>query len=99
MICEKYFEIGVVGLVEGGVDVVVVCAGVGGVLYFEIFYKYKILYYLYLLNLSIFAKETSDGGFGSLVQPTNIQLSHQNTLVDLLWRLSLQDDFLPFGLT
>ena len=58
MICEKYFEVVVVGIVmEDGVDVVIVCAGIGGIFYFKIFNKDKVFDDFDCLDFPISAEE------------------------------------------
>lgn len=77
MVCEEYFEVGVVVVVvEGHVDVVVVCAGVGGVLYFEVLHEDEVLYDLHCLDLSVFAEKVTDKGLVGVLHAAHVQFSH-----------------------
>lgn len=95
---EEYLEVVVVGLVQGGVDVVVVRTGVRGILNFEILHKYEVLDHFHVFNLSIFAEEGADGLLPSLIEPTHIEFTNQNALVDAFRRLSLLHQLFLLGL-
>ena len=76
VVSKKYFEIRVVSvMVQSRVDVMVICAGIRCVLYFEIFYEDKVFYYLYAFDLTIPAEELIDACFACLVHATDIELS------------------------
>jgi len=57
MVSEEYLEVVIMGRVKSSVDVVVVRASIGGVLYLEIFNKHKVLDYLHIFNFSVFPEK------------------------------------------
>lgn len=97
MVCEEDLEVVVVGLVQGSVDIVVICTGIGGVLHLEVLHEHEVLYHLHVLDLPVLPKEGADRLLTRLVQSGHIQLPHQDALVDLLGRLRLLHQFLLLG--
>ena len=100
MICEEYFEIGVMGVVmESCIYVVVICTGIRGIFNFEIFYKDEIFDDLYAFNFPIPAEKISNSVLIGILHPTNIKFSDQNTLMNMFRRLRLLSQLLFFGLS
>jgi len=60
MISKEYFKIVVMSLMQCCINTMIISTSIGCILYFVIFYKNKIFYYLHLLNLSIFTKKSSN---------------------------------------
>lgn len=54
---EEDLEVVVVGLVQSGIDVMVVRAGIAGVLHLEVLHKDKVFYHLHVLYLAVFSEE------------------------------------------
>ena len=100
VVCEEYFEVGVVGVVmESCVYVVVVCTGIRGVFNFEVFYEDKIFDDLYAFDLPIPAEEISDSVLIGILHATDIKFSDQNALMDMFRRLRLLSQFLFLSLS
>jgi hypothetical protein len=97
VVSEEDLEVVVVGLVERGVDVVVVRAGVGGVLHLEVLHEHEVLYHLHVLDLPVLPEEGADRLLARIVQSRHVELPHQDALVDLLWRLRLLHELLLLG--
>jgi hypothetical protein len=57
MISEKYFEVVVMGWMEGCIDIMIVSTSIRGILYLKIFHKDEVLDNLYIFNFSIFPKK------------------------------------------
>ena len=57
MISEKYFEVVVMGWMEGSIDIMIVSTSIRGILYLKIFHKDEVLDNLYIFNFSIFPKK------------------------------------------
>ena len=82
VVCEKYFEIGIVSIVmKSGIDIVIVRASIGGIFHLEIFNKHKIFDNLNIFYLSVLWEKATDHGFSRFVHPTHIQFPYQNTFV------------------
>ena len=60
VVCKENLEVVVVGLVQGGIDVMVVRAGITGILHLEVLHKDKVFNHLDVLNLPVLAEEGSD---------------------------------------
>lgn len=75
MICEEDFEVVVMGLMEGRVDVVIICTGVRGVLHLEVLHEYEVFDHLNVLDLAVFAEEGTDGLLARLIQPRDVELA------------------------
>lgn len=86
---EEDFEVGVVGVVEGGVDVVVVRAGVGGVFDFEVLDEYEVFDDLYVFDFPVFGEELADDYFTRFKHAADVELANEDALMDPLWRLCL----------
>lgn len=98
MVSEEYLEVVIMGRVKSSVDVVIVRASIGGVLYLEIFNKHKVLDYLHIFNFSVFPEKWFYRLLSSIKQPTHVQLSHQNALVDPFRGLCLLHQLFLLGL-
>ena len=73
VVCEEDFEVCVVCVVvESGVDVVVVCAGVGGVLDFKVLDEDEVFDDLDVFDLAVLGEEGADHGFSRIVHPTHV---------------------------
>lgn len=73
VVCKEDFEVGVVSVVvEGCVDVMVICACVGCVLDFEVFDEHEVFYDFYVLDLAVFGEESADHGLGCIVHAAHI---------------------------
>lgn len=81
-------------VVQSHVYVVVICAGVGGVLNLQVLHEDEVFYYLDGLDLTVFAEKTTDESFVCVLHAAYVELTHQNALVDLLGRLGLLGKFL-----
>jgi len=57
MISEEYFEVVVMGWMEGSIDIMIVSTSIRSILYLEIFHKDEVLDNLYIFNFSIFPKK------------------------------------------
>jgi DhnA family fructose-bisphosphate aldolase class Ia len=57
---EEDLEVVVVGLVQSGIDVVVVRAGIARILHLEVLHKDKVFYHLHVLYLPVFPEEGPD---------------------------------------
>lgn len=57
MISEEYFEVVVMGWMEGSIDIMIVSTSIRGILYLEIFHKDEVLDNLHIFNFSIFPKK------------------------------------------
>ena len=57
MISEEYFEVVVMGWMEGSIDIMIVSTSIRGILYLKIFHKDEVLDNLYIFNFSIFPKK------------------------------------------
>lgn len=57
MISEEYFEVIVMGWMEGRIDIMIVSTSIRGILYLEIFNKDEILDNLNIFNFSILPKK------------------------------------------
>lgn len=85
MVGEEHLEVGVLSVVEADVDVVIVGASVGSILYFEEFHKGEVLADLDVLDSPIPRHNRVDGLFAQVREPADIELSHQNRLVCQRW--------------
>ena len=90
MVCEEYFEVGVVSVVvEDGVDVVIVCASIWGIFYFEVLDEDEVFDDLNSLDLTVVAEEVFDQSLVGILHPTHIKLSDQDAFHDVLGGTSL----------
>jgi len=90
MISEKYFEVRIVGvLMKSCIDIVVVCAGIGGILDLKVFDEDEVFDYFDSLYLSIAAEKFTDRLFARFIHSTHIQFPDQDTLVNMLLRCGL----------
>lgn len=98
MICKEYFEPRVVRLVESCVDGMIVRASIRGILHFHILDKDEVFNDFHSLHFPILAEELFDGGLVHIVEPTDIEFSHKDALVDLFSGVRLISEFFLFGL-
>jgi hypothetical protein len=90
VVSEENFEVWVVRvLVEGGVDVVVVRAGVRGVLHFEVFHENEIFDYFNSLHFPVPAEEVLYDCFGGFVHAADVQLADEDAFVDVFGGVGL----------
>lgn len=67
VIGKKYLKVCVMSLVKRCVDVMVICAGIRGIFYLEVFHENEVFYNLNVFNLTIFAEEITNVGFARLI--------------------------------
>ena len=60
MISEEDLEVVVMGLMQSGVDVMIIRTGIGCVLNLEVLHKHKVFDHLNVFNLSVLAEEGTD---------------------------------------
>lgn len=72
MVSEEYLEVGVVSLVEGSVDVVVVGTGVRSIFHLEVLHEHKVLYHLHVLYFAVLAEEVADVGLSCIIESAHI---------------------------
>ena len=81
MVGKEHFEIGILRVVQSNVNVVVVCAGIRGVLHLEKFDKGEAFTNFNILNLPVALHNRVNAALVHIWQPTNEQLPHEDGLV------------------